>query len=66
MALTGSYRKLISKPLSLEYELMTFQDIDDDEPAPGPVHAVRFQFALPSSSYATMCVRELTGDATTI
>lgn len=81
--LYGAYRKLIVRPSSISYEVVTYYDekqrlfrsdaqhiglLKDDLPSIANVaieteiskqHAFKVTFELPSSSYATICVREL-------
>lgn len=61
MQLTGSYRKVLVRPSDLKWRLTAFPDLDADEESPnGPIKALEIGFRLPSSSYATILLRELT------
>lgn len=59
--LAGDYRKIIAKPGDLEGAEVHYMKMDDansvDE---GPIRGLQVSFSLPSSCYATMCLRELT------
>ncbi|XP_014670043.1 PREDICTED: pseudouridylate synthase 7 homolog [Priapulus caudatus] len=74
-ALPGAYRKILVKPTNLSWKLygyhdntlpLTLSDLDRlnmvDEPesiADGLFEGLRVEFSLPSSSYATMALREV-------
>ena len=76
LAVRGSYRSLLVRPQHLRWNLMRYDDptiplaltdldisrgLAEPEGVPsGRRLAVRLEFTLPPSSYATMCVRELT------
>mmetsp|Transcript_9681 Transcript_9681/g.9641 ORF Transcript_9681/g.9641 Transcript_9681/m.9641 type:complete len:95 (+) Transcript_9681:625-909(+) len=62
MALSGDYRKIVAKPGNFEWSEIYFPDLDTNEPSTGPIRSLRIKFALPSSSYATMCLREIMGN----
>lgn len=73
----GAYRELVCTPQDIKYDLIEFNDKDQDIQNPHylipdqeelkvevdeskPIYkAIRIKFNLPSSSYATMFVREL-------
>lgn len=69
----GAYRKLLAKPGDFEFDTVTHAERDVDllnphylipgetevTPTPGEFKTLRLKFTLPSSSYATMCVREV-------
>ncbi|XP_065829927.1 pseudouridylate synthase 7 homolog [Oscarella lobularis] len=74
-SLSGAYRKLLVKPTDVDWSHLTYDDvtvslIETDlqklegsfahRPSEGQLKAVRVNFSLPSSSYATMALRELT------
>jgi tRNA pseudouridine13 synthase len=73
----GGYRFLIAKPQDLAHDIMQFNDKDMDimeaeyhikeDPKSDPngkYKAIRVKFSLNKSTYATMCVRELTQTST--
>ena len=76
LALPGSYRRLLQRPLHLEWSILRYSDPTAplaptdltrmrSQPDPlgdpeGTRTAVRLEFTLPPSTYATMCLRELT------
>ena len=76
LALPGSYRRLLQRPLHLEWSILRYSDPTAplaptdltrmrSQPDPlgdpeGTRIAVRLEFTLPPSTYATMCLRELT------
>ncbi|ORX79103.1 tRNA pseudouridine synthase D [Anaeromyces robustus] len=80
--LPGSYRKLIVKPGNVEWSVIGYNDEDADlaisdldiingKQAPtnipnGKFKALQISFSLPSSSYATMALREVTKMDTSI
>ncbi|EGG23829.1 tRNA pseudouridine synthase D [Cavenderia fasciculata] len=80
--LKGSYRKIISRPINLEYKIyrydsakipLALSDLDrlngKEEPQDlpdGKYKALRLSFSLPSSSYATMVYRELLKQPTNV
>ena len=80
LALPGSYRKLIQKPDQMTWRVLRYDDpqlplaptdlgILRGEPEPegvagGERMAARLEFTLPASTYATMCLRELTKQST--
>jgi tRNA(Glu) U13 pseudouridine synthase TruD len=53
MNLTGTYRKIVSKPEDLAWEFL-----DPETPGTG----LKIKFILQSSSYATICLREIIGE----
>ena len=80
LALPGGYRKLIQRPQQMTWRVMRYDDpnlplaptdltLMRGEPLPegvpdGRFTAARLEFTLPSSTYATMCLRELTKQST--
>ncbi|KAL1503112.1 hypothetical protein AB1Y20_011175 [Prymnesium parvum] len=80
MHLAGGYRKLLQRPRELRYQIFRYNDPTlplaatdlaklrgEPEPAGeagGKWVACRLEFTLPPSSYATMCLRELTKQPT--
>lgn len=68
-SLPGSYRKVLVRPKDYEFKLVRYDDPDkeiniSDESKAEPLHdgkylALVLQFTLPTSSYATMCLREV-------
>ena len=62
MALSGAYRKVVTKPIDLEFDILSYAEMDDDEPSEEPIRGLKMQFSLSSSCYATMCIREIAGD----
>merc|ERR1712137_1278374 len=74
-SLMGSYRKIIQRPLDLEWSLVHYEDeniplflsdIDQlrgrtlpDPPKDGSLLAIRLSMTLHRSTYATMCLREI-------
>jgi len=73
----GGYRFLIAKPKDVLHDIMHFNDKDMDimeaeynlkeDPKSDPngkYKAIRIKFSLNKSTYATMCVRELTQTST--
>ena len=80
LALPGSYRKLIQKPNQMTWRVLRYDDphlplaptdlsVLRGEPEPegvagGERMAARLEFTLPASTYATMCLRELTKQST--
>lgn len=74
-SLTGAYRKLVIRPERLTWQLVRHNEETDNliqsdyellkgEPAPvftedGPLTALLVDFRLPSSTYATMVLREI-------
>lgn len=81
-SLPGGYRKVIEKPSNFSYEVMRYNDVNvplilDDiqvlskQESPkslpdGKFLALKLCFTLPSSSYATMCYRELLKKTTSL
>lgn len=64
-SLPGSYRKVLVKPMDFEWKLVRYDDPDAElnfsegqTLQDGKHIAVIVQFILPTSSYATMCLRE--------
>ena len=80
LALPGSYRPLVQRPLDMQYAVLQYDDPTAPlaptdltrmrgEPDPtgvagGRLTAARLEFTLPPSTYATMCLRELTKQST--
>ena len=80
LSLPGSYRRLLQRPQQMKWrilkytdpnlplavtDLMTLRGEPEPEGTPGGTRtAVRLEFTLPSSTYATMCLRELTKQST--
>jgi tRNA pseudouridine13 synthase len=80
LALPGSYRKLLQRPQQMVWRVLKYDDPNlplaatdlmtlrgEEEPAGvpgGALTAARLEFTLPSSTYATMCLRELTKQST--
>ena len=80
LALPGSYRKLIQRPIGMTWRVMRYDDPQlplaatdlgrmRGEPEPegvpdGARIAAVLEFTLPASTYATMCLRELTKQST--
>jgi tRNA pseudouridine13 synthase len=65
-SLPGSYRKVLVRPKDYEFKLVRYDDPDQEiniteEPnlRDGKYLALILQFTLPTSSYATMCLREV-------
>lgn len=57
--LPGAYRKVLGKAADLTLQEVFFESMGSEDPSDtGPVRALRLKFSLPSSSYATMLVRE--------
>lgn len=81
-SLPGAYRKIIVRPIGLKWELMTYNDDTDcliqsdlealrKEKAPennpnGQFKALVLDFSLPSSTYATMALREILKSDTSV
>jgi tRNA pseudouridine13 synthase len=74
-SLPGTYRHLIYKPHDLEYHATKYDDDKHNEDlelnfansnAAGRFLALKLSFTLPSSTYATMLIRELTKMPTTV
>jgi len=75
LSLSGDYRKIIEKPTDLHWQILYYDDYqiplsvcDHSKilklPEPistpgGKFRALQIAFTLPSSTYATMCFREL-------
>lgn len=57
MALTGSYRKIVVKPEAVQWEIIRVKEGENIEKP-----ALKIQFVLPASSYATVCLREIIGE----
>ena len=65
----GTYRKLIAKAKDLEWKLLKYRSANDDLPdqaisdeqgdGENCMTALQISFSLSTSSYATMCLREL-------
>ena len=60
MALSGSYRKIVVKPEKLTWEFLKFSQDQNDET--NSLNGLKINFILPSSAYATVCLRDLIGD----
>lgn len=73
LSLLGSYRKIMSRPIDLEWEILKYHDaqqqlvptnLDDlqgkriDVPGIGPHTALKVGFQLETAAYATMMLRE--------
>ncbi|XP_067292574.1 pseudouridylate synthase 7 homolog isoform X1 [Pseudorasbora parva] len=74
-SLAGAYRKLLTRPSDVSWELIQYEDprvplvqtdVEKLENTPAPVYlkegkyrALKMEFSLPSSTYATMAVREV-------
>ncbi|XP_067236655.1 pseudouridylate synthase 7 homolog isoform X2 [Chanodichthys erythropterus] len=74
-SLAGAYRKVLTRPSDVSWELIQYNDprvplvhtdVEKLENAPAPVYltegkyrALKMEFSLPSSTYATMAVREV-------
>ncbi|XP_077056291.1 pseudouridylate synthase 7 homolog isoform X3 [Siphateles boraxobius] len=74
-SLAGAYRKLLTRPSDVSWELIQYNDprvplvlsdVEKLENTPAPVYlkegkyrALKMEFSLPSSTYATMAVREV-------
>jgi len=74
-SLCGAYRKMVVRPQSFKWEIMRYKDytlplqlsdkeIMEEKPVPesipdAPFQALRLEFSLPTSSYASVAVREL-------
>ncbi|KAK7116889.1 hypothetical protein R3I94_023281 [Phoxinus phoxinus] len=74
-SLAGAYRKLLIRPSDVSWELIQYDDprvplvlsdVEKLENTPAPVYlkegkyrALKMEFSLPSSTYATMAVREV-------
>lgn len=80
-SLPGGYRKLIERPKNLEWKFVPYDDatqpliLTDYEilekkelqlPTEGAFTALQMSFQLASSTYATMCFRELFKTSTSI
>jgi tRNA pseudouridine13 synthase len=74
-SLPGTYRHLIYKPHDLEYHATKYDDDKHNEDlelnfansnSAGRFLALKLSFTLPSSTYATMLIRELTKMPTTV
>ena len=82
LALPGGYRKLMQRPQAMTWRILKYDDPNlplaatdlstiRGEPAPegvpgGQLTAAVLEFILPSSTYATMCLRELTKQSTEV
>ena len=80
LSLSGSYRKFLQKPIEMEWRILKYDDPQlpltatdlsrlRGEPDPegvvdGKRTAAVLEFTLPASTYATMCLRELTKQST--
>ncbi|XP_058510957.1 pseudouridylate synthase 7 homolog [Ochotona princeps] len=74
-SLSGAYRKIIIRPQNVSWEVVTYDDpkiplfntdVDNLEGKPPPVlasegkyRALKMEFSLPPSTYATMAIREV-------
>ncbi|XP_073688208.1 pseudouridylate synthase 7 homolog isoform X2 [Garra rufa] len=74
-SLAGAYRRILTRPRDVSWELIQYDDprvplvhtdVEKLENAPAPVYlkegkyrALKMEFSLPSSTYATMAVREV-------
>ena len=54
MALMGTYRKIVVKPEKFSWKMLESNGNDEK--------ALEVEFELPSSSYATICLREIIGE----
>lgn len=64
LQLTGSYRKVIVRPKDFTWRIVHFAGMDEDEESEnGPVRALEVTFKLPSSTYATVLLREFTQES---
>ena len=60
LSLTGAYRRCLVIPKDLELRELKYADMNDEEPSEsGDIRGIEISFTLPSSSYATMLLREL-------
>lgn len=59
MALTGSYRKIVVKPENLTWDTVKLENNTDGD---SKDFGIKVAFDLPSSSYATVCLREIMGE----
>lgn len=57
MALAGSYRRIVIRPEEVKWEGVSFAKEDGSEE-----QGVKIEFILPSSAYATVCLRDIIGE----
>lgn len=65
---TGDYRHILFRPEDLEYKIYRYDDLDEEIPCftdmdqthEGSFLSLALKFTLPSSTYATMLIREVT------
>ena len=74
----GYYRKLLEKTFNVKYDILNFDNQDEDLQIPNyninpqivpkgtKFKALRLQFSLPQATYATMLFRELTRQSSAV